>query len=105
MYLGTPQYVAPVLDLIVDKGVIAQIERKHMKNTEKIIAFIESQTDPVTLKQIQDATELPPGIISGTLVSLCKSGRLVREKIERQSNVGPKKPWAYKIVVASAQQS
>lgn len=104
MYLDA-NLAANMIDLSVNLGVVAQIERKHMKNTEKILAFIESQTDPVTLKQIQDATELPPGIISGTLVSLCKSGRLAREKIERQSNVGPKKPWAYKIVVANTQQS
>jgi len=105
MYLGTHQYAAFVMDLIVDRGVIAQIERKQMKNTERILEFIESQDGPVTMKQIQDATELQSGVISGTLVNLCKSGRLVREKIERQSNVGPKKRWVYKIVVASEQQS
>jgi len=74
-----------------------------MKNTDAIYDFIKNATEPVVMKQLQDALEMKPGILSGSLVSLIKSGRLVREKIERISGNGPKMQWAYKVV-ANTQQ-
>ena len=104
MYLSTRLAVS-VLDSIVDKGVIARIKGKHMTNVEKIMQAIASMEQPVTLKQLQDATELKPGILSGTLFSLTKQGKLSREKIERSGKMGPEMKWVYKIVANSQQAS
>jgi hypothetical protein len=98
------QVVANIINEIVDKGVIAQIERKQMKNTDKIFDFINSANDLVTMKQLQDSLEMKPGILSGSLSSLCKSGRLIREKIERTNGNGPKMQWAYKVVATPETQ-
>lgn len=95
--------VVNIINEIVDKGVIANIERKHMKNTDKIFDHINSASDLVTMKQLQDALEMKPGILSGSLASLCKSGRLVREKIERTNGNGPKMQWAYKVVATPSE--
>ena len=75
-----------------------------MKNTDAIYEFIKNATEPVVMKQLQDALEMKPGILSGSLVSLVKSGRLVREKIERISGNGPKMQWAYKTVAETPQK-
>lgn len=89
------------LKVALESNLIERVEAKMQRNTDRIMEFIKSQSDFVTLKQIHEATELPMHILSGTLVSLCKSGKLHREKIERQSGTGPKKPWGYKIIVAN----
>lgn len=91
------------LTSLVNGGLIQNIERKHMKNTDKIFDFVNSATEPVTMKQLQDALEMKPGILSGSLASLCKSGRLVREKIERTNGNGPKMQWAYKVVAQATE--
>lgn len=96
--------VASVVDELVGRGLIQNIERKQMKNTDKIFDFINSADDLVTMKQLQDALEMKPGILSGSLASLCKSGRLVREKIERTNGNGPKMQWAYKVVATPETQ-
>lgn len=87
-----------VLDTIVIKGEIAHLERKNVKNTDKILEYLGTKEENVTLKELQDALEMKPGILSGTLVALLKSGRVSREKIEKTSGQGPKMQWAYKIV-------
>lgn len=69
-----------------------------MKYTDKIYEIISNSTDPVTLKQIQTQLELSPGMVSGSLISLLKSGKINREKIERTSGTGPKMQWSYKVV-------
>lgn len=94
-----------VLSSIVNKGVIAKIEEKHMTNVDKIMQAMTSLEQPVTMKQLQDSTELKPGILSGTLFSMCKSGKLSREKIEFQGKMGPKMKWVYKVVANSQQAS
>lgn len=75
-------------------------ERK-MSNVEKIMEAIVKMEQPVTMKQLQDATELKPGILSGTLCSLCKQGRLSREKVEVEGKIGVKMRWVYKVVAIS----
>jgi DNA-binding HxlR family transcriptional regulator len=92
------QVVESVVEEILNEGLIANIERKQMKNTDKIFDFINSATDPVTMKQLQDGLDMKPGILSGSLASLCKSGRLTREKVERTNGNGPKMQWAYTVV-------
>lgn len=69
-----------------------------MRTTDRIYEMIAGSTEPVTLKQLQDQLELKPGILSGSLASLVKSGRLMREKVERTNGNGPKMQWAYKIL-------
>lgn len=69
-----------------------------MKHTTRILEIISKSTDPVTLKQIQSQLELNPGIVSGSLVHLCKSSKITREKMERSSGTGPKQQWCYKLV-------
>ena len=66
-----------------------------MKTTDRIFAMVSEATEPMTLKQLQDGLELKPGIVSGSLTSLCKSGKLIREKVERTNGNGPKQQWAY----------
>lgn len=103
MYYETSQLAVTVLESTAIKGVIARLEEKAVKNTDKILEIITNATEPITLKQIQDQTELKPGIVSGTLVHLCKSGVIVREKVEKTSGNGPKLQWAYKIVAQNQQ--
>jgi hypothetical protein len=92
------QRAANILESIAIKGVIARLEEKAVKNTDKILEIIAAANDFITLKQIQDATEIKPGIVSGSLVHLCKSGKIFREKVERVSGNGPKMQWAYKTL-------
>lgn len=102
MYYGTP-LAATVLEITAIKGVIARLEEKAVKNTDKILEIITNASEPITLKQIQDQTELKPGIVSGTLAHLCKAGVICREKVEKTSGNGPKMQWAYKIVAQTQQ--
>ena len=71
---------------------------ERMKHTDRILEIISNSADPVTLKQIQEQLELNPGTVSGSLVFLCKCGKVCREKIESASGTGPKMQWAYKLV-------
>jgi predicted ArsR family transcriptional regulator len=64
-----------------------------MKSTERILDFITTQNRPVSLKEIQEALEIKPNLVAGFLVSLCKSNRLTREKLERTNGNGPKIQW------------
>ena len=66
-----------------------------MRTTERIYDMVANATEPVTLKQLQDQLELKPGIVSGSLASLCRAGRLSREKVEKTNGNGPKLQWAY----------
>ena len=72
-----------------------------MKTTDRILEVITVSSEPVTLKQIQAQLELSPGILSGSLVHLCKSNKITREKVERSSGTGPKQQWCYKLVDGS----
>lgn len=74
-----------------------------MKTTDRIYDMISKSTEPMTLKQLQDPLDIKPGVLSGSLASLVKSGRLVREKVERTNGNGPKMQWAY--TVANSQQN
>jgi predicted transcriptional regulator len=67
--------------------------------------MVANATEPVTLKQLQDQLELKPGIVSGSLASLCRAGRLSREKIEKTNGNGPKLQWAYKTVAISQENN
>ncbi len=78
-------------------------EEKKLKTTDKIVEFITAQNRPVSLKEIQEALELKPNLVAGFLVSLCKSNRLCREKMERVNGNGPKMQWFYKLVANSQQ--
>lgn len=90
---------------LIAHGLIQNIEERNMSNVDKILQAIEGMEQPVTLKQLQDVTELKPGILSGTLFSLTKQGRLTKEKIEASSKMGPKMRWVYKIVANPQQTS
>ena len=74
-----------------------------MRTTERIYDMVANATEPVTLKQLQDQLELKPGIVSGSLASLCRAGRLSREKVEKTNGNGPKLQWAYKTVAIQQQ--
>jgi predicted transcriptional regulator len=102
---GKPRLLtaASILDLIVERGVIALLERKSMTTTNKIFEFISNQDRMVTLKEIQDGLEIKASAVSGFLAALCKSGRLTRKKIKRTNGSGPKMQWAYKLVASSQQ--
>ena len=84
--------VVTVLDTIVIKG-------KKMKNTTRILEAISAATEPVTFNTLKAQLEMPPGIISGSLASLMKSGRLERKLLT--SKRGRKNIWGY---VAKTQQ-
>lgn len=86
---------------LIAEGLLQNIERKSMTNVNKILEAMSRLEQPVTMKQLLDATDLKPGVMSGTLFSLCKSGRLSREKMEVESKIGPKMKWVYKIVANS----
>ena len=75
-----------------------------MKTTDRIYELVSNSSEAVTLKQLQDQLELKPGIVSGSLASLCRSGRLAREKTEVNGANGPKIRWTYKTV-ANTQQN
>lgn len=75
-----------------------------MKTTDRIIEFISQQDHAVTIKELHDALDIKQSALAGFMVNLCKSGRLVREKVERSSSSnGPKMQWAYKIVAIPQQ--
>lgn len=66
-----------------------------MRTTDKIYELVLSSTEPMSLKEIQDKLEITAGIVSGSLASLCRAGRLCREKRERTNGAGPKLRWVY----------
>lgn len=84
--------VVTVLDTTVIKG-------KKMKNTTRILEAISSATEPVTLNTLKNDLGMSPGIISGSLASLMKSGRLERQQLTAE--FGRKNIWGY---VAKTQQ-
>lgn len=93
------------LRTILEEGVVARLERKAVKNTTRIYDFVSQANGPVTLKQIQVALEMKPGIASGSLASLMASNKLVREQVSRaEGSSGRKIQWAYKPV-ANPQQN
>lgn len=90
---------------IVIRDVIARLEESAMKNTTRIYDFVSQAEAPVTLKQIQVALEMKPGIASGSLASLMASNKVVREQVSRaEGSTGRKVQWAYKPV-ANPQQN
>jgi len=78
--------VVTVLDTTVIKG-------KKMKNTTRILEAISSATEPVTLNTLKNDLGMSPGIISGSLASLMKSGRLERQQLTAE--FGRKNIWGY----------
>lgn len=92
------------LRTILEEGVVARLERKAVKNTTRIYDFVSQANEPVTLRQIQVALDMKPGIASGSLASLMASNKLVREQVSRaEGSSGRKIQWAYKSV-ANPQQ-
>ncbi len=90
---------------IVIRDVIARLEESAMKNTTRIYDYVSQAQQPVTLKQIQVALEMKPGIASGSLASLMASNKVVREQVSRaEGSTGRKVQWAYKPV-ANPQQN
>ena len=65
-----------------------------MKTTDRIFELVAA-SGPVTLAEIQKNIELAAGIVSGSLASLCRSKRLLREKREVSNGNGPKMRWVY----------
>jgi predicted transcriptional regulator len=90
--------VVTVLDTIVMKGETAQLG-KQMKNTTRIYEVIFNSEEPVTLNAIKTALDMKPGICSGSLASLLKSGQI--ERVQLTAEKGRKNIWGY---VAKAQQ-
>ena len=90
--------VVTVLDTIVMKGATAQLG-KQMKNTTRIYEVIFNSEKPVTLNAIKTALDMKPGICSGSLASLLKSGQI--ERVQLTAEKGRKNIWGY---VAKAQQ-
>ncbi len=75
-----------------------------MSATSKIIDFITQQNQPVTLKQLHDALGIKQSSLSGFVSNLCKAGKLVRDRTERDGNGrGPKMQWCYKVVAQTQQ--
>jgi predicted transcriptional regulator len=66
-----------------------------MRTTDRIFELVLASMEPVTLKEIQDKLEIQAGIVSGSLASLCRAGRLLREKREKTNGTGPKMRWVY----------
>jgi predicted transcriptional regulator len=66
-----------------------------MKTTDRIYELVLASAEPVTLKEIRDKLEIQGGIVSGSLASLCRTGRLLREKREKTNETGPKMRWVY----------
>ncbi len=91
--------VVTVLNTIVIKGETAHLEERPMKHTTRILEAISAATEPVTFNTLKAQLEMPPGIISGSLASLLKSGRLDRQQLT--SERGRKNIWGY---VAKSQQ-
>ena len=91
--------VVTVLDIIVIRGETARLKERPMKHTTRILEAISAATEPVTFNTLKAQLEMPPGIISGSLASLLKSGRLDRQQLT--SEFGRKNIWGY---VAKSQQ-
>jgi predicted transcriptional regulator len=90
---------------IVIRDVIARLEESAMKNTTRIYDYVSQAQQPVTLKQIQVALEMKPGIASGSLASLMSANKVAREQVSRaEGSTGRKIQWAYKPV-ANPQQN
>lgn len=66
-----------------------------MRTTDRIYELVLASAEPMTLKEIQDKLEITGGIVSGSLASLCRHGRLAREKREVTNGNGPKMRWVY----------
>ena len=90
--------VVTVLDITVIKGETAQLG-KQMKNTTRIYEVIFNSEEPVTLNAIKTALDMKPGICSGSLASLLKSGQI--ERVQLTAEKGRKNIWGY---VAKSQQ-
>ena len=95
--------VAVILLETVIKDAIVRLERKAVKNTERIVEYITNSETPVTLKELQIKLEMKPGIVSGSLAALLASKKLEREKVERKEGNGRKEQWAYKPVAITQQ--
>jgi predicted transcriptional regulator len=84
--------VVTVLDTIVMKGATAQLG-KPMKNTTRIYEVVFNSKEPVTLNAIKTALDMKPGICSGSLASLMKSGQI--ERVQLTAEKGRKNIWGY----------
>lgn len=94
------------LKTILEEGVVARLERKAVKNTTRIYDFVSQANGPVTIKQIQVALDMKPGIASGSLASLLASNKLVREQVSKpDGTLGRKILWAYKPVAIPQQNA
>jgi hypothetical protein len=85
--------VVTVLDITVIKAGTAHSEERPMKNTTRILEAISAATEPVTLNTLKNDLGMSPGIISGSLASLIKSGRLERQQLTAE--FGRKNIWGY----------
>jgi predicted transcriptional regulator len=85
--------VVTVLDITVIKAGTAHSEERAMKNTTRILEAISAATEPVTLNTLKNDLGMSPGIISGSLASLMKSGRLERQQLTAE--FGRKNIWGY----------
>ena len=99
MSLGNRRPVVTVLDIIVIRAGTAHLEERAMKHTTRILEAISAATEPVTFNTLKAQLEMPPGIISGSLASLMKAGRLERKLLTAER--GRKNIWGY---VAKSQQ-
>ena len=100
----TRQLAVRLLETVI-KDVIVRLEESAMKNTTRIYDYVTAADGPVTLKQIQVALEMKPGIASGSLASLMSANKVVREQVSRaEGSTGRKIQWAYKPV-ANPQQN
>ncbi len=76
-----------------------------MKNTTRIYEVIFNSKEPVTLNAIKTALDMKPGICSGSLASLLKSGQI--ERVQLTAEKHPKGIWygenteAYLVAVNS----
>ena len=99
------QVAVSCLEIAIKEGIVQLLKEKGMKNTTRIYDFVSQAQEPVTLKQIQVALEMKPGIASGSLASLMASNKVVREQVGRaEGSTGRKIQWAYKPV-ANPQQN
>lgn len=102
--LAEKRQVAVISLETVIKDAIVRLERKAVKNTERIIEYISTAENPVTLKELQTKLEMKPGIVSGSLASLLSNNRVSREKVARKEGNGRKEQWAYKPVAIEQQK-
>lgn len=94
----TRQVAVRFLEIVI-KDAIVRLEESAMKNTTRIYDYVSQAQQPVTLKQIQTALEMKPGIASGSLASLMSANKVVREQVGRaEGSTGRKIQWAYKPV-------